>query len=76
MGGSSVEEAAEQARSVAMQLLADHLRQAIPATLIVRIETPGKHAFVMQSTRVPFNLESAGAAGGLYFDSDGNTAAS
>jgi len=74
--GASAEEAAENARLMAMDLLKAFASRSYPSTLIVRIDEPGHSAIAMQSMDKPFSLEEAGKElGSCYFDSAGNDAA-
>jgi hypothetical protein len=73
--GTSAEEAAENARVMALDFAA-LAGQRYANTLIVRIDEPGRCVIAMQSLEQPFSLEAAGKAyGSCYFDSAGNEAA-
>lgn len=73
--GSSVEEAAENARLMAIELFDMCKTSSHPTTLIVRIDRPGRTAFAMQSMQKPFSLATLGEeCGTYYFDSAGNDA--
>ncbi len=73
--GSSVEEAAENARLAAIAALEEMGFPGYPSTLIVRIDERGRSAIVMQSVAQPFSLAMAGKdARSCYFDYDGNAA--
>ena len=74
--GASAEEAAENARLMAMDLMKAFASRSYPSTLIVRIDEPGRSAIAMQSMDKPFSLEGVGKEpGSCYFDSAGNDAA-
>ncbi|HEY8314636.1 MAG TPA: hypothetical protein VIG51_10775 [Candidatus Baltobacteraceae bacterium] len=71
--GSSPEEAAENARIKALAVFDAFARESQPATLIVRIDEPGRSAIAMQPMEKRFSLDLAGKqAGSYYFDSEGN----
>jgi hypothetical protein len=72
VGGSSPAEAAEKARSLAVQLLACHLREALPATFMARIDTVDYVAFVMRPFSKPFEL-SPDDPETVYVDSAGRS---
>ena len=75
--GMSAEEAAENARLMAVDVLRDLLHEPAPSTLIVRIEDGVRSAIAMQPLQKPFELARVGAEfGSIYFDSLGNTAPS
>jgi hypothetical protein len=73
--GSSAEEAAENARLMALDV-ATLAGQPSANTLMVRIDEPDRCVITMQSLDQPFSLEAAGKANGsYYFDSAGNRVA-
>ncbi len=74
--GASAEEAAENARLMAVDVFNAFTNASYPSTLIVRIDEPGRNVIAMQSTLQPFSLDAAGKAyGSCYFDSEGNAVA-
>ncbi len=56
--GSSVHEAAENGRLMAMAAFEGFQYHAPPTTLIVRIDEPGRSVIAMQPLNQPFSLEA------------------
>jgi hypothetical protein len=68
VGGASAADAAEKARGVALELFRWHLREALPTTLMARIDGGHCVAFVMRPFDKPFTL-AGGDPETLYVDS-------
>lgn len=71
-GGASASEATEKARSMALEVLAQHRLATMPNTIMVRIEEERYVAFIMRPFTKTFVLQPDDSET-LYIDSSGNT---